>query len=104
MIMRNFAVLGIGLLLTSACSTPAPQQTAAPPVAAEPAAPTLATPLVSINEVMVAVVDHAAHNLWDVEQPGKAPKSDADWGVIHEHAVQLAAAGPEISVGGTGPS
>jgi cytochrome c556 len=53
---------------------------------------------------MVALVDHAGHNLWNVEQEGKAPKTDADWQVVWEHAVQIAAAGPAITVGGTGPS
>jgi hypothetical protein len=63
-----------------------------------------AKPEVSINAVMVDLVDHAAHNLWNVEQEGKAPKTDADWDNVVEHAVQIAAAGPAITVGGTGPS
>ncbi len=53
---------------------------------------------------MVALVNHAGHNLWDVEQEGKAPKTDEDWQNVWEHAVQIAAAGPAITVGGTGPS
>jgi cytochrome c556 len=51
---------------------------------------------------MVGLVDHAAHNLWDVEQDGRAPKTDADWETVAEHAIQVAAAGPAISSGGTG--
>ena len=38
------------------------------------------------------------------EAEGKAPKTDDDWENIVEHAVQIAAAGPAITVGGTGPS
>jgi cytochrome c556 len=53
---------------------------------------------------MVALVDHAAHNLWAVEGTGKAPRSDAEWDNVVEHAVQIAAAGPAISAGGIGPS
>jgi cytochrome c556 len=53
---------------------------------------------------MVALVDHAGHQLWNVEVEGKAPKTDADWENVEEHAVQIAAAGPAITVGGTGPS
>jgi hypothetical protein len=96
-------MLGAGALFLSACG-PAPQAAAPPPTAVEIAAPTTAKPEVSINEVMVALVDHAGHNLWDVEQEGKAPKSDADWRNVWEHAVQIAAAGPAITVGGTGPN
>jgi cytochrome c556 len=93
----------LGGLLASACSNPAPQQPAAAAPAAQ-AAPMTAKPEVSINAVMVDLVDHAGHNLWDVEQEGKTPKTDADWENVVEHAVQIAAAGPAITVGGTGPS
>jgi cytochrome c556 len=99
----KFRVLGVGALFLSACSGPAPQQAAPPPAAVAQAAMT-AKPEVSINEVMVALVDHAGHNLWDVEKEGKAPKTDADWQNVWEHAVQIVAAGPAITVGGTGPS
>jgi cytochrome c556 len=98
----TFGVLGLGMFL-SGCNGSAPQA-AAPPAAVEKAASMTAKPEVSINEVMVALVDHAGHNLWDVEQEGKAPKTDADWQMVWEHAVQIAAAGPAITVGGTGPS
>ena len=53
---------------------------------------------------MVALINHAGHNLWDVEQQGKAPKTDADWQNVWEHAVQIAAAGPAITAGGAGSS
>jgi cytochrome c556 len=99
----RFSMLGAGALILSACGS-APQAAAPPPAAVELAAPRTAKPEVSINEVMVALVDHAGHSLWDVEQEGKAPKSDADWQTVWEHAVQIAAAGPAITVGGTGPS
>jgi cytochrome c556 len=96
-------MLGAAALFLSACG-PAPQAAAPPPSAVELEAPTTAKPKVSINEVMVALVDHAGHNLWDVEQEGKAPRTDADWLTVWEHAVQIAAAGPAITVGGTGPN
>jgi cytochrome c556 len=51
---------------------------------------------------MVGLVDHASHTLWDVEKEGRAPKTDADWGELEHHAIQLAAAGPLIALGGTG--
>jgi Cytochrome C' len=92
----------LGAMLLVACNaTPAPPPE---PAATVPTASTAAVPEVSINAVMVALVDHAAHNLWEVEREGKAPKSDADWANVVEHAIQIAAAGPAITVGGTGAS
>ncbi len=99
----RFGILGAGALFLSACS-PAPQAAAPASTSVEVSSAGTAKPEVSINEVMVALVDHAGHNLWDVEQEGKAPKTDADWRNVWEHAVQIAAAGPAITVGGTGPS
>jgi cytochrome c556 len=51
---------------------------------------------------MVAWVDYSGHELWDVEQEGRAPKTDADWREVERHATQLAASGPLIALGGTG--
>ena len=102
--LNAFGVIVLSGLLVSACSSPPPQQSAAPSTAAGQAAPLTAKPEVSINAVMVEFVDHAAHNLWNVEQDGKSPKTDADWENVVEHAVQIAAAGPAITVGGTGTS
>jgi hypothetical protein len=59
---------------------------------------------VSINAEMVRVVDHAAHQLWDAEKEGMAPKTDKDWENIVEHATQIAAAGALIRLEGTGPN
>jgi cytochrome c556 len=59
---------------------------------------------VSINAMMVDLVDHAGHNLWEAERQGKAPKRDADWANVEEHAVQLVAAASAITVGGSGPN
>lgn len=99
----KYGLLGLSAALLAGCNTPEPTQPAAPPAPVEQAQPTTATPEVSINAVMVALVDHAGHNLWDVEKPGNAPKTDADWNTVEEHAVQIIAAGPAITVGGTGP-
>jgi hypothetical protein len=88
--------LGIG---AAACST----QTEQPPATetTRPAAPAPAVPpAVSINAVMVALIDHAAHELWNVEKT--APKDDNGWRAVEHHAIQLAAAGPVLVAGGTG--
>ena len=96
-------IAALGTCLTTGCSAPAespqpPGQTASaisvPPVLSS----------VSINAEMVRVVDHAAHQLWNVEKEGMAPKTDADWETVEEHATQIAAAGALIRLEGTGPN
>ncbi|MGE3840408.1 MAG: cytochrome c [Vicinamibacterales bacterium] len=72
--------------------------TAAP----EPTEPAVKSVL-SVNEVMVKMMDNAAHVVWDVEKPGCAPKNDADWVEVEDHALQLAATANLIQMGGTGP-
>jgi hypothetical protein len=99
---RQSAVLcGVSVLLLSGCNAGVerePQQET--PQASVPA--TILTPPVSVNAMMVALVDHAGHELWNVEKEGGAPKSDADWAEIEHHATQLAAAGSLIALGGSG--
>ena len=91
--------VGVSAALLLACTakgekTPPPQQVAVmkPPVPMP----------ISINALMVAQVDHASHALWDAGKEGQAPKTDQDWEEIEHHAMQLAAAGTLISLGGTG--
>ena len=102
-ILSGLGVLALAGLFVSACSTPVQQESATSPTASA-GTPTTVKPEVSINAVMVALVDHAGHQLWNVEVEGKAPKTDADWENVEEHAVQIAAAGPAIAAGGTGVS
>jgi hypothetical protein len=98
--------LGACAVLFVACSSGSqPAAQAAPP--AQPAVtstPPPSGPPVSINAEMVAVVDHAGHALWDVEREGRAPKTPADWELVAEHAIQMAAAGTLITLPGTGPN
>jgi len=93
-------VLGVGILLIYGCNAGAPQQPAQP--ASAPAAAVAVPPAVSINALMVAWIDHSAHALWEVEERGRAPKTDADWRELERHATQLQASGTLISLGGTG--
>lgn len=83
------------VLWTMACGGPA-----AP--ARDIETPQAVVPHVSINQVMVSMVDNAGHVLWDVEREGMAPKDDADWLEVESHAAQLAAAATLIQLGGTG--
>ncbi|HET9360782.1 MAG TPA: hypothetical protein VFO58_13615 [Vicinamibacterales bacterium] len=94
-------VMIVGMWLIAGCGAPAPveqQPAAAPP---PPAAPVVMSP-VSINAEMVSIVDHAGHELWNVERQGRAPKARKDWENLAEHATQLAAAGALVRVAGTG--
>ncbi len=93
-------LLGVGALLVYGCGAGAPEQVAQP--ASAPTAALAVPPSVSINALMVAWIDHSAHALWDVEQKGRAPKTDADWRELERHAIQLQASGALISLGGTG--
>jgi len=99
------SLLGAVALLLVGCSGSQPP--AQPAQTAQPAvtyAPPPSGPPVSINAEMVSVVDHAGHALWDVERDGKAPKTQGDWELVAEHAVQIAAAGTLITLPGTGPN
>jgi hypothetical protein len=94
-----------GACLAAGCSSaPAekPQQSTQGGAAAS-SVPPVQSP-VSINAEMVRVVDHAAHQSWNAEKEGIAPKTDADWENIVEHATQIAAAGALIRLEGTGPN
>ena len=109
MTIRNLAVtlsLGAGALLLVGCGSgsepPAPPAQIAPP--AVTSTPPPSGPPVSINAEMVSIVDHAGHALWDVEREGKAPKTQGDWELVAEHAIQMAAAGTLITLPGTGPN
>lgn len=96
--------LSAGAALVGSCGPAgqAPAQSAEQP--RQVVTPPPMGPPVSINAEMVAVVDHAGHALWDVEREGRAPKTQEDWELVAEHAIQLAAAGTLIRLPGTGPN
>ena len=90
---------GLSALLVYGCNTSVEQPQAVQQ--ASPQAPAVSH-AVSVNALMVALVDHASHQLWDVEREGRAPKNDAEWREIEHHATQLAGSGTLIALGGTG--
>jgi hypothetical protein len=96
---RNFVKLSIVLfgvmILLIAMSTFLARSVAA----AENAAP-VEMP-VSINALMVSMIDHAAHHIWDYGAMERAIR-DEEWTIVEYYAIQLAAAGPAITLGGTG--
>lgn len=94
------AVAGVAMMLTlTSCAAPAPETPAA---TSAPVASATPVPRTSINQLMVSMIDNSGHVLWDTEKQGFAPKDEADWLEVEDHAIQLAAAGTLIQLGGTG--
>jgi hypothetical protein len=58
-------------------------------------------PATSINAMMVGLVDHAAHHIWDVGRDGMAPVTDQDWDEVWHAAVQIIGGATAITTGGT---
>ena len=56
---------------------------------------------VSINALMVTLIDHSAHYLWDYAALEREI-SDDEWRTIEYYAIQLAGSGPLITLGGSG--
>jgi hypothetical protein len=56
---------------------------------------------ISINALMVAMVDDVAHDIWEGGNKGGA-LTGQEWRIIEEHAYQLQAAATLVSLGGTG--
>jgi len=55
----------------------------------------------SINAVMVSLVDHAAHEIWEAASTDRL--TGRDWQTVEQHALQLVASGALIRLVGTGP-
>lgn len=70
---------------------------------AESAAPAFQS-AVSINEVMVSVIDHNSHILWDAVLDEFRPKTDADWHELEHAATTVAASGNIILIPCCGPN
>jgi cytochrome c556 len=99
--LKGSTIVVAGAWLGVGCTSPAPVEPQKPAQPAAEAPAPVRSP-VSINAEMVTIVDHAGHQLWDVERPGNAPKTDAAWANLEEHATQLAAAGALVSLAGSG--
>ena len=57
---------------------------------------------VSINALMVTLIDHSAHYIWDYGVMQREITDD-EWRTIEYYAIQLAGSGPLITLGGSGP-
>ncbi len=56
---------------------------------------------VSLNDMMVALINHSADPIWVADW--NAPKSDRDWRELERHAYQLHVGGSLLPIPGTGP-
>jgi hypothetical protein len=81
--------LGAALLILSGCAAVTPEKTTAEPQFKG---------VVPINDIMVSVVDHNSHMIWNVAD--KAPKTDQDWHYLEHAATTLAASGNMILIPG----
>jgi hypothetical protein len=57
---------------------------------------------VSINALMVTLIDHSAHYIWDYGVMERKISAD-EWRTVQYYAIQLAGSGPLITLGGSGP-
>ena len=57
---------------------------------------------VSLNEVMVAMVNHAADPIWEADW--RPPETEEGWRALERYAYQLEIAGTLLTVPGTGPA
>jgi hypothetical protein len=99
------AIVAMSVLSASSCSpgnTAATTQPEPKPASTRVAmAPTITLP-VSINAVMVALVDHASEPLWlDAYEP---PKTADRWLEAEYNAYQMVVSGKLIQLPGTGPN
>ena len=93
-------VLACAVLLT-ACTAQAPSEPAATPAQDTPlAASPSFKPDVSLNQMMVSIVDHNSHIVWDAAE--KPPTTPEEWEALESAAVSLAAGGNLTMVSGNG--
>ncbi|MCB1672891.1 MAG: hypothetical protein R3F41_04570 [Gammaproteobacteria bacterium] len=88
---------GLGAALLSACNPPADQQVAREPVVNVPFVPDI-----SINEIMVGQVDHAANQILKLSMADQARLTIGDWQELEHSAIQLISSTSAITMGGAG--
>jgi len=100
MVGRMMSSLTVAMLAAGACST---KPAEAPASAATPASPAVAgyAPVVSLNEIMVYVVDSHSNEIWDAAMA--PPANDDGWKELQRAAIAVAAAGSLTRVSGNGP-
>ncbi len=82
------------LAMTLASNSAAAQQ--------QSAASHVLAPPVSLNALMVTLVDHSAHYIWDYGSMQRDITPE-EWRTVEYYAIQLAGSASLITVGGSGP-
>lgn len=99
--IRRKALLAMAAMALGACASP-PAEAPAPVAEATAPAPAAAfAPVVSLNEIMVYVVDTHANEIWDASMV--PPRNDEGWKTLNRAAVALAASGSLTKVSGNAP-
>ena len=96
-----------GALAVAGCTAEAPTPESAPvpqPASEAPVADpvSLFEPAVSINQVMVDLINESATDLWDADL--NPPATEDDWVRLRSAAVTVAAGGNITAIGGNGPN
>lgn len=90
-----FALIALSMILAKKV------QAAEPVVEAASESTVLPNP-VSINALMVTLIDHSAHYIWDYGSMEREITPE-EWRTVEYYAIQLAGAGSLITIGGSGP-
>jgi len=104
MSLRKIGTVGsvvVAALIAANCSAPKQEPAPAPAAAPAPTPPVVKLP-VSLNAAMVRLVDHSAHDLWEIERTGNQPKTEDDWENVEHHATQVVVSASTIRLEGTG--
>jgi len=96
----TFVILFGGAIALGCSTQPAPQPASEASVAPVAQQPSYA-PVLSLNQMMVTVVDSHSHEIWDAAE--KPPKTDEAWASLEHAAGTLAAAGSLTRMSGSGP-
>jgi len=99
---KNFAYLVSGLIGVMIGLIILAMALASNSAAAQEQASGLLKPPVSLNALMVTLVDHSAHYIWDYGNMQREITPD-EWRTVEYYAIQLAGSASLITVGGSGP-
>ena len=99
----GIALIALSAIALAACGESKTKEAAEATATPAPEAPASALTLpVSLNAVMVGLIDHSSDYIFDIGN-GKAPKTDDEWREAEYHAYQMVVGGKLIQLAGTGP-
>jgi hypothetical protein len=101
-LFRNGLYCGLAILAMASCGTPPPEVEDTPQLMGPAKGADAAVLPVSLNTVMVALINHAADPIWVAAW--RSPETDADWRELERMAVQLEVGGALLKMPGIGPN